>query len=152
MAIFVALLFIILLPASPRNPRSLLFPKFSFFSEHERRILLARVHNDDAAKKASHRRLSIRGDVIGTLGNWRVWPHVLIATSLIAPTSAMGTYTPSLIKSFKFPSESVSLEKRRDSQLHTLANLASYSPASERSFLSSRVDRSRRHFLLRVHL
>jgi len=105
MAILVSLLFVALLPTSPTNPRPLLFPKFSFFNEREREVLLARVHNDDAAKKNSAKKLEVGKDIIGTLANWRVWPHVLIAMALIAPTGAMGTYTPTLIKGFKFGSE-----------------------------------------------
>jgi hypothetical protein len=105
MAILVSIFFVAVLPTSPANPRPLLFPKFSFFNENERRVLLARVHIDDAAKKNSVKKLEIRKDILGTLGNWRVWPHVLIAIALIAPTGAMGTYTPTLIKGFKFGSE-----------------------------------------------
>jgi hypothetical protein len=116
MAIFVSLLFIALLPTSPANPNPLLFPKFSFFSEREREVLLARVHNDDAAKKNSAKKLELRKDIFGTLSNWRVWPHVLIAIALIAPTGAMGTYTPTLIKGFKFGSE-CHLQRRESSVL-----------------------------------
>lgn len=68
-------------------------------------MLVARVNKDDSAKKNSSGKLKIKKDILGTLGNWRVWPHILMAICLIAPTGAMGTYTPTLIKSFKFESE-----------------------------------------------
>jgi len=106
MAILVAILFASILPASPLKPSALLFPKLSLFNERERQILVARVNNDDAAKRNSAKKLGVKKDILGTLGNWRVWPHVLIAICLIAPTGAMGTYTPTLIKGFKFESES----------------------------------------------
>jgi hypothetical protein len=105
MAIFVSLLFASILPASPTNPSSLLFPKISLFSARERQILVARVYNDDSAKKDSGKKLGVKKDILGTLGNWRVWPHVLMAICLIGPTGAMGTYTPTLIKGFKFESK-----------------------------------------------
>jgi hypothetical protein len=105
MAIFVSLLFASILPASPTNPSSLLFPKLSLFNARERQILVARVYNDDSAKKDSGKKLGVKKDILGTLGNWRVWPHVLMAICLIGPTGAMGTYTPTLIKGFKFESE-----------------------------------------------
>jgi hypothetical protein len=52
--------------------------------------------------------LRFKRDILGTLGNWRVWPHVLVAISLITSTGAVGTYTPALINSFSFGSKPLS--------------------------------------------
>jgi hypothetical protein len=74
----------------------------------ERRILTARVYADDHSKASSSGRLDVKRDILATLGTWRFWPHLLIAISLIAPTGALGTYVPTLIKGFSFGSKSES--------------------------------------------
>lgn len=126
MAVVVSIIFILLLPGSPAKPAPIFFPKFSIFTARQRQILTARVYADDAAKRNSGERLSPRKDILGTLGNWRVWPHVVIAISLIAPTGAMGTYTPTLIQGFKFGSEFIrSLRRDRADVAELQANALS---------------------------
>lgn len=105
MAIFVALLIICFLPGSPNRPRPLFFA-FRVFTDREEEIVKRRVVMDDAAKAATSRRLTIK-EVFGTLGNWRIWPHILMAICYISPTSAMSTYGPTIIRSFNFDSESI---------------------------------------------
>jgi predicted MFS family arabinose efflux permease len=89
MAIFVACLIITFLPGSPASPRPLFLP-IRYFTEREERILAYRVILDDSAKADSTRRLAM-GEIFQTLGNWRIWPHVLMAIAYIAPTAALGT-------------------------------------------------------------
>lgn len=103
MAIFVSLLFISFLPASPANPRPMFLP-IRYFSERERQILVVRVVKDDKRKADQSRKITVR-EIIGTLSDWRKYPHVLIAMSLIPQTAAIGTYTPTLIRGFNFESE-----------------------------------------------
>jgi MFS family permease len=103
MAIFVAVLIICFLPSSPIRPRPLFFP-IRYFTDREEQIVKRRVVSDDAAKAETSRRLRIR-EVLRTLGNWRVWPHVVMAISYISPTSAMSTYGPTIIRSFNFDGE-----------------------------------------------
>ena len=102
MTVFVAVLLLLLLPASPQDPIAV--SRFSIFTAREHQILVARVVQEDSAKRQAGRKLNVR-EIFGTLGNWRIWPHVLIAIALIAPTSAIGTYGPTLIKGFNFDSE-----------------------------------------------
>lgn len=89
MAIFVSCLIITFLPGSPASPRPLFLP-VRYFTEREERILAHRVILDDSAKADSTRRLAM-GEIFQTLGNWRIWPHVLMAIAYIAPTAALGT-------------------------------------------------------------
>lgn len=110
MAIFVAVLFFLLLPGSPSVPTPLLFPRFSVFTVKERRILTARIWSEDEAKKSSSGKLKLRRDVLDTLGDWRVWPHALMAVCPISALAAMGLYAPSLIRSFDFGSRSALFE------------------------------------------
>lgn len=103
MAIVVAVLIICFLPGSPARPRPLFLP-IRYFSDREEQIVRRRVVSDDAAKAATSRRLTIK-EVFSTLGNWRIWPHVVMAISYISPTSALSTYGPTIIRSFNFDSE-----------------------------------------------
>jgi hypothetical protein len=89
MALFVSVLIITFLPGAPGRPRPLFLP-IRYFTEREERILSHRVILDDHAKADGSRRLSMK-EIFGTLGNWRIWPHVLMAIAYIAPTSALGT-------------------------------------------------------------
>ncbi|GAA5897685.1 hypothetical protein JCM6882_000068 [Rhodosporidiobolus microsporus] len=101
LAVGVAIFFFLVLPQSPQKPTPFLFPRLNYFNERERHILAARVVHDDAQKAQSASRIGPK-EVWKTVSNPRIWPHVLIAVSLIAPTSALGSYVPTLIKGFGF--------------------------------------------------
>lgn len=101
LSIFCFLVFLTFLPNSPKNPLPLLFKRLTLFTPREREIILARVVIDDEHKFDTHRPLT-RQEILGTLGNWRNYPHVLDAISLIATTAALGQYLPTLIKGFGF--------------------------------------------------
>ncbi|WVQ99096.1 hypothetical protein IAU59_006228 [Kwoniella sp. CBS 9459] len=100
MSIFVAALFLLFLPASPHTPISFLLRLRPWTREQER-ILVARMVKDDAKNDNSHRKLTLK-DITSTLRNWRIYPHVLIAISLISQVSALGTYGAVLVKGFNF--------------------------------------------------
>ncbi|ORY57979.1 major facilitator superfamily domain-containing protein [Leucosporidium creatinivorum] len=100
LAIFVAFLFILFLPSSPLSPRPLFF-NLPYFTERQRHILAARVINDDANKSKSSKKVTV-SEVLSTLANPRIWPHVLLAVSLIAATASLSAYVPTLIKGFGF--------------------------------------------------
>ncbi|GAA6004337.1 uncharacterized protein JCM10292_001431 [Rhodotorula paludigena] len=101
LAIGIAIFFFLLLPASPESPAPFLFPRMPYFTERQKYILRTRVVLDDANKAQSARYIGVKA-IVRTVTNPRIWPHVLLAVSLIAPTAAMGTYTPTLIRSFGF--------------------------------------------------
>lgn len=101
LSIFCFFVFLTFLPDSPQNPFPLLFKRLTLFTPREREIILARVIIDDEHKLDSHRPLT-RQEIFGTLGNWRNYPHVIAAISLISTTAAMGQYLPTLIKGFGF--------------------------------------------------
>lgn len=114
MAVFIAIVFICFLPASPSSPQPM-FLRIQYFTERERQILVARVVQDDKAKAVVAKRLQFK-EIFAALGNWRKYPHIIAAISLIAQTSALGTYTPTLIKGFSFDSK-FSPSQRRDVEL-----------------------------------
>ncbi|KAK4057507.1 hypothetical protein OIO90_001576 [Microbotryomycetes sp. JL221] len=101
MAVAVAVLFILLLPASPSRPTPLLFPRSSFFTERQRQILMARVIADDKQKAASASKITTK-EIVAVVTNPRIWAHMLITITTIIPVSALGLYQPRLIKSFGF--------------------------------------------------
>ncbi|KAM0786791.1 hypothetical protein ACM66B_002225 [Microbotryomycetes sp. NB124-2] len=101
MAVLVAILFILLLPASPKRPTPLFFPRLSIFTERERHILAARVVQDDKEKAQSATKIAL-ADILATVTNPRLWAHMLITMTLIVPVSALGLYLPRLIRSFGF--------------------------------------------------
>jgi hypothetical protein len=101
LAIGVAIFFFLVLPQSPQAPTPFLFPRLHYFNERQRYILAARVIHDDARKAEASKHISVK-EIAATVTNPRVLPHVLLAITLIAPTAALGSYVPTLIKSFGF--------------------------------------------------
>lgn len=93
--------FLAVFPDSPRNPVPLFFKRLTLFSARDREIILRRVILDDPSKFDTHRPLK-REEILETLGDWRNWPHVTFAISMIATTVALGQYLPTLIRNFGF--------------------------------------------------
>ena len=95
--IFVGLVFLFFLPASPLNPSPILFPKWKYFSERESHILHTRILVDDPNKARGGIRITGR-DVWTTVTNWRLWPHLLITLTALQPASVLSTHlmSPSL--------------------------------------------------------
>lgn len=107
MAVFIGILFFFLLPESPSRPTSLLLPRLCVFNEREREILKSRILLDDARQAHSGDKMHVKKDVLGTILTWRVWPHVLITIVVPVANTVLILYTPSIIQSFKFESESL---------------------------------------------
>ncbi|WVF71807.1 hypothetical protein IAT40_006615 [Kwoniella sp. CBS 6097] len=100
MSIFIAIILLLLLPASPHTPTSFLL-RFRPWTPQQELILVARMIKDDAKNGKAHRKLTVK-DITSTLGNWRIYPHVLVAITLISQTGALGTYGAVLVKGFNF--------------------------------------------------
>lgn len=99
MTITSGLIFMAFIPKDPSSPKSYL--GFSVFSEREAYILQQRVLSDDASKERKHEKISLR-ELGRILSNWRIYPHVLISMCGIAPATTLGSYGPTLVKSFGF--------------------------------------------------
>jgi len=100
-AIFCGLVFLFFLPGSPQRPFSVVSRRLTLFTEREREIIRARVVADDRAKAAVHHHLS-QTEIFAALGNWRNYPHLVIAIGSIGTTGALNQYLPLLIKNFGF--------------------------------------------------
>ncbi|TXT13264.1 hypothetical protein VHUM_00631 [Vanrija humicola] len=100
-ALFCGTVFVLFLPDSPHRPHGMLSRRLTLFTAREQEILIARLGDHGTKKEDVHRGLK-SDEILGTLGNWRNYPHVLMAISLIATTAALGQYNPTLIKGFGF--------------------------------------------------
>ncbi|RKL13130.1 hypothetical protein BFJ68_g7515 [Fusarium oxysporum] len=97
--ILVGILFILFFPDSPFNPVSLF--KFGVFTEREREILTKRILKDDPSKIHAKPNVT-KEEFRNVMTNWRLIPHVLLTISALAPATTMGSYSPSLVKSFGY--------------------------------------------------
>lgn len=98
MTIVAGILFLCLFPGTPSNPVSLI--GVHFFTEREQMILHKRILVDDPSKVTTK---SIKGrDILSTLGNIRLWPHLLLTAVGLAPSNALWSYAPSIVRSFGY--------------------------------------------------
>ncbi|KAI1010636.1 hypothetical protein LB503_005133 [Fusarium chuoi] len=97
--ILVGVLFILFFPDSPFNPVSLF--KFGVFTEREKEILKKRILKDDPSKIHAKPNVT-KEEFRNVMTNWRLIPHILLTISALAPATTMGSYSPSLVKSFGY--------------------------------------------------
>lgn len=98
-SILVGVAFAALFPGRPDENVSLF--GLSFFTEHEKSILHHRVILDDPTKE--QRRTSVTGrEILNAVGNWRIYPHLIMALTGLAPANALGSYSPSIVHSFGY--------------------------------------------------
>ncbi|KAL8280340.1 hypothetical protein RQP46_007257 [Phenoliferia psychrophenolica] len=101
LAVFVAIILISFLPNSPADPAPLFFKHLRYFNEREKYILIARVERDDPEKAKA--KVPIRGcDIVETISNPRIYPHLLVTIALNASTTPLTTYGALLIKGLGF--------------------------------------------------
>lgn len=91
-------MFFSLFPNSPSNPIS--FFKVRFFTEREEYILYQRVLREVGKDKRSHH--ITKKELLSTLSNWRIYPHVIMTLCGIGPATTLGSYAPTLVKSFGY--------------------------------------------------
>lgn len=89
----VAVLFAVLLPASPLDPRALASPGIVRFSEADRQALRARL---EPGQSAFGRSIAWK-PVWDTVRNYRLWPHFLASFFVFSTWSPLTTYTPHII-------------------------------------------------------
>ncbi|KAI9730566.1 MAG: hypothetical protein M1834_005807 [Cirrosporium novae-zelandiae] len=97
--ILVGVVYNILMPKSPERPVSAF--GISYFTERERQIMVLRTLRDDPSKHHRKRHIT-REELKNGLLNWKVYPHLCIILTTLAPTTAIWVYAPSMIKDFGF--------------------------------------------------
>ncbi|KAF4967359.1 hypothetical protein FSARC_5082 [Fusarium sarcochroum] len=97
--LLVGIIFIFFFPDSPFNPYSIF--KFGIFTDKEKQILTKRILLDDPSK--IHAKPSVtKEEFRNVMTNWKLIPHILLTISALAPATTMGSYSPSLVKSFGY--------------------------------------------------
>ncbi|KAM0343595.1 hypothetical protein ACHAPU_008346 [Fusarium lateritium] len=97
--ILVGTLFFILFPDSPFNPVSVF--KYGIFTEREKHILTRRILVDDPTKIHAKPNVT-KEEFKNVMTNWRLIPHILLTVSALAPATTMGSYSPTLVRSFGY--------------------------------------------------
>ncbi|KAH7098810.1 alternative sulfate transporter [Auriculariales sp. MPI-PUGE-AT-0066] len=100
-SILIGIILALLLPDSVHKPTPWLLPRIQYFTERELYILRRRVHLDDPTKAAGPIRIHGR-DIVNTLKNWRLWPHVFITLCNNGPLTGFNNYAPTIVNSFGF--------------------------------------------------
>lgn len=99
LAVAVGILFAFFFPGTPSNAVSLC--RFRFLTEREAFIAQSRIMNDDPTK-FQQRRSVTWDDILRTLKNWTIYPHLAIALLGNSPANAIGSYGPTIINSFGY--------------------------------------------------
>ncbi|KPM44104.1 hypothetical protein AK830_g2487 [Neonectria ditissima] len=99
LSVAAGIMFALLFPSTPASPRSLCHLRF--LTEREAWVADRRVLLNDPTK--SQKRHSVSwGDIVSTLKNWPMYPHLVIALLGNAPSSALGSYGPTIINSMGY--------------------------------------------------
>lgn len=97
--ILCGVVFLLCIPLGPQNPATLF--GYRYFTEREEHILRQRVLLDDPSKEKKSHSIS-KKELLSVLGNWKIYPHVLISLCGIAPATTMSSYAPPLVKNFGY--------------------------------------------------
>ncbi|KAM0434053.1 hypothetical protein ACHAPT_003998 [Fusarium lateritium] len=97
--LLVGLIFLSLFPDSTYNPVSLL--KIRLFTEEEARILTKRILLDDPSKIHVKPQIT-KQEFKNVMTNWRLIPHIITTIAGLAPATTMGSYSPTLVRSFGY--------------------------------------------------
>ncbi|KAL1412249.1 hypothetical protein Q8F55_003260 [Vanrija albida] len=92
---------LLLLPKSPRHTAGGIRGK-GWFTEREADIYLARLNNDDPLKSKSAHLAITWTDIFNVLGNWRLWPHLIMCLSGLQAGQGAGAWSGTILQSLGF--------------------------------------------------
>lgn len=95
----VGVLLAILFPKSVQEPKSML--GFNYFTEREADILRRRIVFDDP-RKLQKKKWIDWSELRYALSNWRVYAHLILTLTAIAPNNTLNSYAPTLVSSFGY--------------------------------------------------
>ncbi|TYJ55196.1 hypothetical protein B9479_004130 [Cryptococcus floricola] len=97
------ILALLFLPSSPRHTAGHFRGK-GWLSERQADIYLARLEADDPLKsKELHLQIGFR-DIWNVLGNWRLWPHLVMCLAGLQAGQGAGAWSGTILKSLGFTS------------------------------------------------
>ncbi|KEY65319.1 hypothetical protein S7711_01833 [Stachybotrys chartarum IBT 7711] len=99
MTLFIALLFVIILPRGPENPVSLV--GIRYFNERETSIIVERVLQDDPTKVHPRPHVSPR-EIWDACTNWRLIGHILTIMAALAASAALFPFAPQIAASYGY--------------------------------------------------
>ncbi|KAK7519667.1 alternative sulfate transporter [Phyllosticta citriasiana] len=97
--VVMSVLFALFFPQSPLRPSSIL--GLQYFTDREAEILHRRIIVDDPRKLAKKKWINW-SELGSALANWRMYPHLLLTLTAVAPNSTMTSYAPKLVQSFGY--------------------------------------------------
>ncbi|KAF2815415.1 MFS general substrate transporter [Mytilinidion resinicola] len=97
--ITVSFILMAFLPKNPFDPVP--FTRIQYFSQREKDIIRRRVFLDDPTKEKKSKNIT-RAELLDTLGDWKLYPHVLMTIAGLAPSNTMTSYAPTLVTSFGY--------------------------------------------------
>ncbi|KAH8808667.1 alternative sulfate transporter [Xylogone sp. PMI_703] len=89
-----------LFPGVPNKAKSLL--GVQYFSERELHIIRQRVLLDDPTKATGRSNIT-RKELTTALGDWRIYPHLLMTICALGPSGVFWSYAPTLVHLFGYP-------------------------------------------------
>ncbi|KAL4792208.1 vitamin H transporter [Aspergillus venezuelensis] len=105
MTLFVAVVFLLILPRSIRNPSPVIsFNRWTYFKERERHILLSRLgfSSESANNERPRREKFSWKEFFVMFKDSKLWLHIAITMLSACALHGLTLYTPSMIKSFNF--------------------------------------------------
>ncbi|KAF5518471.1 putative transporter [Colletotrichum aenigma] len=101
--IIVALLFMFLLPKSPRWTRPVVgIAAFDIFTQRERDIMTRRIALEDTSRSAELSPINPRDALQALCTNYYIWLHSLVALISLVPKGELLLYAPTIIKNLGF--------------------------------------------------
>ncbi|KAF4809605.1 putative transporter [Colletotrichum siamense] len=101
--IIVALLFMFLLPKSPRWTRPVVgIAAFDIFTQRERDIMTRRIALEDTSRSAELSPINPREALRALSTNYYIWLHSLVALTSLVPKGGLLLYAPTIIKNLGF--------------------------------------------------
>ncbi|KAJ7271247.1 MFS general substrate transporter [Mycena rebaudengoi] len=99
--VFVSFIIWFYLPRNVASTKGGLRGRKAWFTPRQVQIAVARVIRDDQSKREYEKRVT-RADFKDAATDLSLWGHLLLSNVTLTPTNPLGTYLPSVIKSFHF--------------------------------------------------
>ncbi|KAI8099304.1 major facilitator superfamily domain-containing protein [Halteromyces radiatus] len=97
----IGLIAFLYLPSGPGKTSTVLWGKKGWFTERERKIAVTRLVRDDLTKTEQMKKVQWSDAKLALLDT-NLWTHLIITFLGVMPTTPIGTYLPTMIRSYGF--------------------------------------------------